>query len=728
MCATSTSLEKSPEPAGGEASSSGARGETLRAVGGAVAGTLPVVAKAGGSAIWAAGSFLSAYVARGGEDGRGSVGRLTGPPPTELDDGALRGLGSSEVLRIANTLSGIFSSVAPGGGSASGAASGRLREPELPRLVVVGTQSSGKSSLLNGFLAADILPLGEQMVTRAPLNLQLVHSPDPAEMRAEFGDYSCGAWQCAAAVPLAFPDPTPPQLQQIRASIEAQTEARAGAQKGVSAAPIFVRYYSPNVPNLSLVDLPGLTMTALTDHGQPRDIKRQIRDMIAAYIRPERTIILMVCGARADLEADPALELVKEHDPQGARTVGVLTKVDLMNAGTDVARYLEGSVPSDLRLALGYFAVRNRSPAEAKGPQGLTVLDGFRVEREYFGKHAAYSALGAAGRVRLGVPLLSRFLSRVLLQHLKQHLPGIVAEMNVLTKETERALALLGPMVPADEAGKTALAQTLIASFCRDFVGALVEKRADVKTGRRIKDAFEALQGTLRDVSPFSAAAFPDEYLVEAAKDCEGNHLSFPIPPIELLEHMLQHPEHRPIRQLLQPCLACLATVHDQLLALASRLLNSPSLCRFPQLQARVREEVAEMLGGARTLAQAKVEELIEMEEAYISTDDQAFLSELAAVVKKLGQRFDAPLIRSLLSSYYGTVVRSISNAVPKAVMLFMVRASHDGVYACLFDRIARQPPAGLLDEPPEMETKRRGDVELLAKLRAARTALESLA
>jgi len=223
-------------------------------------------------------------------------------------------------------------------------------------------------------------------------------------------------------------------------------------------------------------------------------------------------------------------------------------------------------------------------------------------------------------------------------------------------------------------------------------------------------------------------AAAASRYLVEAAKDCEGNHLSFPIPPIELLEHMLQHPEHRPIRQLLQPCLACLATVHDQLLALASRLLNSPSLCRFPQLQARVREEVAEMLGGARTLAQGKVEELIEMEEAYISTDDQAFLSELAAVVKKLGQRFDAPLIRSLLSSYYGTVVRSISNAVPKAVMLFMVRASHDGVYACLFDRIARQPPAGLLDEPPEMETKRRGDVELLAKLRAARTALESLA
>jgi hypothetical protein len=71
----------------------------------------------------------------------------------------------------------------------------------------------------------------------------------------------------------------------------------------------------------------------------------------------------------------------------------------------------------------------------------------------------------------------------------------------------------------------------------------------------------------------------------QAAKDCEGNHLSFPIPPIELLEHMLQHPEHRPIRQLLAPCLACLSAVHDELAALTNQLLHSPALGRFPALQ-----------------------------------------------------------------------------------------------------------------------------------------------
>jgi len=303
-----------------------------------------------------------------------------------------------------------------------------------------------------------------------------------------------------------------------------------------------------------------------------------------------------------------------------------------------------------------------------------------------------------------------------------------VAEISQLTSETERTLALLGPAVPTDDSGKGSLVQTLVAGFCRDFVGALVEKRADVKTGRRIKDAFVRLQGQLTDVTPFTAEKFPDAYLIEAAKDCEGNHLSFPIPPIELLEHMLQHPEHRPIRQLLEPCLACLAAVHDELAALTNQLLHSPALSRFPALQARVREEVGGMLQRARSLTQTKIEELVEMEEAYISTDDAAFLVELTTVVKKLVNRLDATLLRSLLSSYHATVVRSISNAVPKAVMLFMVKHCHAAVYTVLFERIARRPPAGLLDEATEMESKRKGDAEMLTKLRAARVALESLA
>ena len=93
-------------------------------------------------------------------------------------------------------------------------------------------------------------------------------------------------------------------------------------------------------------------------------------------------------------------------------------------------------------------------------------------------------------------------------------------------------------------------------------------------------------------------------------RDCEGNHLSFPIPPIELLEHMLQHPEKQPIRKLLAPCLACLQQVHEELRpnpnpnpnpspnpnqvheelrALCCKQLQHPSIARFPQLEAATR-------------------------------------------------------------------------------------------------------------------------------------------
>jgi len=676
-------------------------------------GSLAVVKAVGGSALWAAGAAGS-YV--GGAISSYVAGSSSEVKPREgAEPVCLRPLGGGEILRIANTLNGIFATSA-----------GALKPPEVPRLVVVGTQSSGKSSLLNGIMAADILPLGEQMVTRAPLSLQLFHAPDPAVMRAEFGDFSNGAWRLSVGIPLQCPEPTAAQLEHIRRTIEEQTEARAGSQKGVSHEPIFMRIYSPYVPNLSLVDLPGLTMTALTDKGQPHDIKAQIRGMISTFIEQERTIILLVCPARADLEADPAVELVKEVDPTGKRTVGVLTKVDLMNAGTDVANYLTNAVPADLQLALGYFAIRNRAPAEAK-QGGLTVRDGFDAEQAYFRSHPSYGGAPAAVRERLGVPQLSAFLSRVLLLQVKRHMPALIAEVSSLAAAAEQKMLAMGSAVPQDEGSRSALLQTLLASFCKEFVGGLVEKRADVKTGRRIKDAFGVLQASLREVRPFEGSDFEDAYLLEAVRDCEGNHLSFPIPPIELLEHMLQHPEKRPIHKLLAPCLACLQQVHEELRVLCSKQLQHPSIARFPQLQAAIRDVMGSLLQEQQAVAQQKLEELVCMEEAYISTDDPAFLAELQGVMKKLASRLDVGLLRSILSSYHATVQRAISNGAPKAIMCFLVRGTQASVSASLFERIARQPPANVLDEPPEVDAQRRAELECVTQLRAAKRALETL-
>ena len=125
--------------------------------------------------------------------------------------------------------------------------------------------------------------------------------------------------------------------------------------KGVSAQPINLRIFSPNVLTLTLVDLPGLTKVPVGD--QPKDIEKQIRDMLLKYITKPNAIILAVTAANTDLANSDGLKLAREVDPEGVRTIGVLTKVDLMDQGTDVVDILAGRV---IPLRLGYVPVVNR--------------------------------------------------------------------------------------------------------------------------------------------------------------------------------------------------------------------------------------------------------------------------------------------------------------------------------------------------------------------------------
>lgn len=108
------------------------------------------------------------------------------------------------------------------------------------------------------------------------------------------------------------------------------------------------------VLNLTLIDLPGMTKVPVGD--QPADIENQIRDMLLTYITKESCLILAVTAANADLATSDALKLAKEVDPAGLRTIGVVTKLDLMDEGTDARDVLENRL---LPLRRGLFIIRN---------------------------------------------------------------------------------------------------------------------------------------------------------------------------------------------------------------------------------------------------------------------------------------------------------------------------------------------------------------------------------
>ena len=112
-----------------------------------------------------------------------------------------------------------------------------------------------------------------------------------------------------------------------------QTNNIAGLNKNISQEPISLTIYSPYVVDLTMVDLPGMTKVPVK--GQPQDIEEQIRTLTYKFISQPNALILALTAANTDLANSDALKLAREVDPDGERTIGVVTKIDLMDEGTD---------------------------------------------------------------------------------------------------------------------------------------------------------------------------------------------------------------------------------------------------------------------------------------------------------------------------------------------------------------------------------------------------------
>ncbi|CAB1313410.1 unnamed protein product [Coregonus sp. 'balchen'] len=158
---------------------------------------------------------------------------------------------------------------------------------QLPQIAVVGTQSSGKSSVLEALVGRDLLPRGTGVVTRRPLILQLVHV-DPEDRRKTSEENGVDGEEWGKF--LHTKNKIYTDFDEIRLEIEAETERVSGNNKGITDEPIHLKIFSPHVVNLTLVDLPGITKVPVGD--QPKDIEVQIKDLIVKHISNPNSIIL----------------------------------------------------------------------------------------------------------------------------------------------------------------------------------------------------------------------------------------------------------------------------------------------------------------------------------------------------------------------------------------------------------------------------------------------------
>jgi GTP-binding protein EngB required for normal cell division len=626
-------------------------------------------------------------------------------------------LATPQILEIGNVLNAIVENI---DWEESSIESLQRIKLETPRVVVVGTQSSGKSSVLNGILALDMLPIGRNMVTRTPLHLQLIQTD--VEMAVEFGNYGDGQWQIEKRIKLTDSEPSMLEIETIREEIEKQTIKRAGKGMGISFKEIVIKFYSPYVPNLSLIDLPGLTMVACTDKGQPKDIKEQVRQLVAKYIQPEKSLILAVMSARTDLETDMALDLVKEYDPRGKRTIGVLTKVDLMNDETHIGDYLHNNVSVDLRTQYGYYAVRNRSTREM---MTMTHKQGLENESEYFSKHPFYGQVDDNIKNRLGICNLGQSLSQILINHIRKSLPELLSNLRELQSQMETVIGDLGSSIPDEEDAKIAYLNNIINTFVKQYISSLEDRGSAINVGRRLRDNFIDFRKDLTNVNPFTQDGYNQKYYENVIRDCEGNHMSLFSLPIEAPEYCLRDTEKRPFLKLLTPASLCLQNVSIELRQLIDEIIRHQHLDRFPKFVEKLREILnIEIIDPSEENTKRKLQESVDAEEGYIWTHDVQFNNELKKTVAS-SNIANSELLRQIVEKYYVVVRQILEHTIPKTIMLFLVKNVENLVYPTLFKHSGNL--LKVLHENPEEETKRQKYRKCLKALQLANQIFEKI-
>ena len=500
---------------------------------------------------------------------------------------------------------------------------------DLPQICVVGSQSAGKSSVLENIVGRDFLPRGTGIVTRRPLVLQLYSITSEASENANTNTPATGEeWGEFLHLPgQRFYD-----FAEIRAEIQRETERVTGRNKGISNKSINLKIFSPYVLNLTLVDLPGVTKVPTGD--QPEDVEDQIKAMCYEFINNPNAIILAVTAANSDLVNSDGLKMARAVDPDGERTVGVLTKVDIMDHGTDCSDILGNRV---IPLRRGYIAVVNRSQKDIQDE--IQIRKGLAKETQFFQSHPKYRNMLS----RCGTNNLARTLNQILMHHIRDCLPDIKSRISGMIVSVQNNIDALGEATDAQ--GNSRLGATLLnilSKFASSFSNSVdgrgssdgAIEMAELYGGARISYIFNEVFGRrLKSIDPFEG--LDDEDIRTAIANANGPRPSLFVPEIsfDLLVR-------RQISRLEQPGIQCVDLVFDEMQRMAYQS-ETTELSRFPELREKVFEIVNQLLRNCVIPTQKMISNLISIELAYVNTSHPDFIGGKQAVAqlnRKLNQ------------------------------------------------------------------------------------------
>lgn len=432
---------------------------------------------------------------------------------------------------------------------------------------------------------------------------------------------------------------------------------------------------------LTLVDLPGLTKVPVGD--QPKDIETQIRNMVTKFISNPNAIILSVTAANVDLANSDALQISRDVDPLGVRTIGVLTKLDLMDKGTNALDILQGKV---YPLKLGFIGVVNRSQEDINNQ--MSVMDSLVKEKLFFEEHSHYSLI----KEKSGYGYLSEILNKILMSHVKQCIPELKRQINNRLSKTRQLLNELGD--PQLNQNKGSLLLHIINKYADLY-------RSNID-GSLPSCPLNELYGGARIASIFTEKfdiamnSLESSLTIDEIRSAVSNSMGINN-PLFIPENAFTHLIRTQIFTLEESCLACSDLVLEELKKISDSI-DVPELRHFYLLRERIVEVVHSLLIECHGPAKEMISSLIEIEQGYLNTTHPDFVEVKTMVRDKMAKldkssstpmkststlnntffndMFMVDILKEMVASYFAVVKKNIKDRIPKIIMHFMVNSS----------------------------------------------------
>ncbi|EUC61814.1 myxovirus resistance protein [Rhizoctonia solani AG-3 Rhs1AP] len=393
------------------------------------------------------------------------------PSPPQGDAGYYVSMNDNEDARKRREVLGLLNSLR---------SLGLTQTLDLPQIAVIGSQSAGKSSLIEA-LCKIKLPRSIGTCTRCPIECQSQHADlawraqvflkferSEQDSRSDLGD----------EVPFGGPLDDPElveeriklaQLAVLNPHVDPELILRGEIPHGglsFTKNAVIVKLSGRELADLSFVDLPGIIVSTADDRNKG-DIKL-VQKLISSYMSKPSTINLIVLTCETDYETQAAGLLAKKYDPTGERTIGVLTKPDRIEQGQE-SQWIPLITGERSALANGWYCVKQLSPRDREA--GLTWEEARAQESEFFETTGAWSNVRDDRKASLGSKNLALKLGEVLSREIQKRLPSIRVEVDRLARANDLELSKL----PSDHPdGPRELVMQLLSRLLEDIKEQLI--------------------------------------------------------------------------------------------------------------------------------------------------------------------------------------------------------------------------------------------------------------